>query len=473
MNTGAVVQAIASGDVADRLSSAGRQEREAGGERGFRDLLLEFANSPGAGPGEGEGGVRQPASQVGDFLDWLRNYSGMIGLGPRGDDRSPSGEKGGEMKLDGLDVKALVEALNTGDGAAALAALAGRAAGEAIAADPAVGQGVRRTSDASEAGPEEIILAALAGAAGSSDGEPVTPERRVIDATVTVLGRETHLAPPETVQSASAPSQWAVELAVRRSLAALPPAAPEVAPPLAGAKPLPGVSAVVSAPPSGVSATADAQLGSDGFGNNAPPRDEEAAPILVTEAGGALATSGASADANLPSGLMQQIASRVAGEAGATYIQEARPAAAPAFAVRPDSAVKVLHLQLQPAELGTVSIRMSVKDNTLRLDLEVGRGDTAHLIQRERETLSALLRSAGYSIDGLDIRIAEQPTGGQGGNGQSGLQMQGGQSGSSQPDTRLPGERSQEERRGSSHGNRGNRDEEQANQASGSGGIYL
>ena len=99
----------------------------------------------------------------------------------------------------------------------------------------------------------------------------------------------------------------------------------------------------------------------------------------------------------------QQIADRVASEAG-TLTQAGRPDA-PAFGVKHESAAKVLHIQLQPEGLGTVTIRMSVKDQALRLDLEVGRGETAHLIQRDRDTLSALLRSAGYMIDGVEVRV--------------------------------------------------------------------
>ena len=71
-----------------------------------------------------------------------------------------------------------------------------------------------------------------------------------------------------------------------------------------------------------------------------------------------------------------QIADRVASEASTLTAQTGRPDA-PAFAVKHEPAVKVLHIQLQPEGLGTVTIRMSVKDQALRLDLEVGRGETA------------------------------------------------------------------------------------------------
>jgi chemotaxis protein MotD len=146
--------------------------------------------------------------------------------------------------------------------------------------------------------------------------------------------------------------------------------------------------------------------------------------------------------------------------------------------VKHEAAAKVLHLQLQPEGLGTVTIRMSVKDQALRLDLEVGRGETAHMIQRDRDALSALLRSAGYMIDGVEVRVAD--AGGanaQGGNGQANTPMHGGgQSGSSQPEGRSPGERSQDgrnERGNNAFGSGRNGEDEQARHTARSGGVYI
>jgi hypothetical protein len=143
--------------------------------------------------------------------------------------------------------------------------------------------------------------------------------------------------------------------------------------------------------------------------------------------------------------------------------------------VKHESAVKVLHIQLQPDGLGTVTIRMSVKDQALRLDLEVGRGETARLIQNDRETLSALLRSAGYLVDGVDVRLAD-PGGAnaQTGGGQSNTPTQGGgQSGSSQEEARSSGERPQDERRNNAFGNGSNGEDEKAGHAARGSGVYI
>ena len=175
--------------------------------------------------------------------------------------------------------------------------------------------------------------------------------------------------------------------------------------------------------------------------------------------------------------VVQQIADKITTEAGQLLGQTARPelrglGLTQSFA----SPVKVIHIQLQPEGLGAVSIRLSVKDQSLQVSLEADRGETAGLIQRERDTLSTLLRSAGYLIDGVDVRTA-----GPGGatappmDGQGGLQMQGGgQSRGSLGDGRPQGTGSHDDRTGSGFGNRRNGEEEQARNSGGrGGGLYV
>ncbi len=157
--------------------------------------------------------------------------------------------------------------------------------------------------------------------------------------------------------------------------------------------------------------------------------------------------------------------------------QATRPdAPAPGLGQQFGSPVKVIHLELQPEGLGAVSIRLAVKDQELHLSLEVGRGDTATLIQRDRDTLSALLRSAGYLIDGVDVRMAG-PSGLAAApmDGQSGMQMSGGaHSRGSQPEDRAPGAGPQDNSRGSGSGNRHNGEDDQIGRNRGrGGGLYV
>jgi hypothetical protein len=142
----------------------------------------------------------------------------------------------------------------------------------------------------------------------------------------------------------------------------------------------------------------------------------------------------------------QQIADRIITEAGALSDPSSRTASMPGQPAK--SALKVLHLQLQPLDLGTVTIRMELKDSELSLHVEAERADTADLIRNDQDTLSKLLRSAGYSVDPSSVRVAEadrtaasQQTGQ--GAGQSGTQSgfqssQQSQSGASQRNDQQP-----------------------------------
>lgn len=102
----------------------------------------------------------------------------------------------------------------------------------------------------------------------------------------------------------------------------------------------------------------------------------------------------------------QQIADRILTEAGT----------GPEFVSRVDTtpdptgiktALKVLHIQLQPADLGTVTVRMELKHSELSLQVEAERADTADMIRNDQDTLSKLLRSAGYNIDTASVRVAD------------------------------------------------------------------
>jgi len=114
----------------------------------------------------------------------------------------------------------------------------------------------------------------------------------------------------------------------------------------------------------------------------------------------------------------------------------------------PDGPVKVLLIQLQPAELGTVTVRMALKHDTLEVRLEVSRQDTAERIRHDREALSKMLQAAGYAVDNVAVQVVDvdksfttlqtQHSGNTGSNGQSALPGQS-QSGWSQADGRSSG----------------------------------
>ena len=103
-----------------------------------------------------------------------------------------------------------------------------------------------------------------------------------------------------------------------------------------------------------------------------------------------------------------QIADRVAREVSA-YVDTTRPPAPTEASAKLVSSgvVRVLHIELQPADLGTVMVRMSLKDDALHLQLDAGREQTARLLQKDRETLTSVLRAAGYHIDGVSVRVTD------------------------------------------------------------------
>ena len=101
----------------------------------------------------------------------------------------------------------------------------------------------------------------------------------------------------------------------------------------------------------------------------------------------------------------QQIANRIAAEVSAFEVVDRIQPEPNQVAAKP--VLKVLQIQLQPAELGTVSIRMELREGVLELHVEAAKAETAEIIRGDRDTLSNLLRSSGYNIDANTIRVAE------------------------------------------------------------------
>lgn len=73
--------------------------------------------------------------------------------------------------------------------------------------------------------------------------------------------------------------------------------------------------------------------------------------------------------------------------------------------------LRVLQVQLQPAELGIVTISLSLKADALELHIDAMRADTADLLRRDREVLSDLLRQTGYDVDTVSVRVADPDAG--------------------------------------------------------------
>ncbi|MBN8910858.1 MAG: flagellar hook-length control protein FliK [Rhizobiales bacterium] len=63
--------------------------------------------------------------------------------------------------------------------------------------------------------------------------------------------------------------------------------------------------------------------------------------------------------------------------------------------------VKVLNLELKPANMGSVTVRLALKDNAITVHIEAQRAETLAVIERERGALTDALASAGYDVDGI------------------------------------------------------------------------
>lgn len=117
----------------------------------------------------------------------------------------------------------------------------------------------------------------------------------------------------------------------------------------------------------------------------------------------------APAAAGLPmlSPVVRQIA---AGLAGQPQIAAASAPFSSAMALRGVAgANKVITIALAPADLGTVEVRLSLREDVLELRMSVSSPSTAHLLAQDRDALTAILRRAGYLVDGVSIQIAESP----------------------------------------------------------------
>jgi len=124
----------------------------------------------------------------------------------------------------------------------------------------------------------------------------------------------------------------------------------------------------------------------------------------------------------------QQVAQRIVTEAASTPAFARHLAGADQPVGKP--ALKILQIQLQPADLGTVTVRMEMKDADLVLHVEADRAATAEMIRSDQDSLSKLLRASGYNVDTGSIRVVEGDRGAaaqqnnQQGGGQPNLQSQ-------------------------------------------------
>jgi len=122
----------------------------------------------------------------------------------------------------------------------------------------------------------------------------------------------------------------------------------------------------------------------------------------------ALSQVGAAGAVRSSTSLVQQIATGIADELAAPRGAAVWTADEAGGASRLlDGPVKVLHIELEPADLGKVTVRLSLKDNVLDVHLEASHRETADAIVKDRALLSNALRAAGYAVDAITAQAAE------------------------------------------------------------------
>ncbi len=145
------------------------------------------------------------------------------------------------------------------------------------------------------------------------------------------------------------------------------------------------------------------------------PDASQPAPAVETAAGNPQQATA------VPPRPAQQIADRIAAEA--SFLDSASQVAFEPAQSGSSSPVKVLQIQLQPADLGTVTVRLELKQSELEVHVEASRAETADMLRSDKDALSNLLRSAGYNVDAGSIRVVEgDRSGATGQGGQQGAQ---------------------------------------------------
>ena len=161
---------------------------------------------------------------------------------------------------------------------------------------------------------------------------------------------------------------------------------------------------------------ADAARGaSAGTDSTEAPRPERPhADPTPQAAANAAANATAPLPAPPPASPLRQIVDAVAAQLPAAPVSQARPLPTSAEA----GPLKILTLQLHPAELGSVLVRMRLQDGRLEMSLRTSREETAERLRKEGDLLSGLLREAGYEPEAVTIQAGSTGPGESGARGQ-------------------------------------------------------
>ncbi len=70
------------------------------------------------------------------------------------------------------------------------------------------------------------------------------------------------------------------------------------------------------------------------------------------------------------------------------------------------SAVKTLDLQIEPPDLGTVNVKISLSDGGLQVEVQASQSTTRDLLEKDKQELTDRLADTGYTVASVDISLA-------------------------------------------------------------------
>jgi chemotaxis protein MotD len=129
----------------------------------------------------------------------------------------------------------------------------------------------------------------------------------------------------------------------------------------------------------------------------------------------------------------QQVANAVVSELKGSPVPAASAAAdlVGAQSNAPDQPVKILTVNLEPPDLGNVTVRLRLVGTEVSVQLAAQRRDTSTMLDQQRDQIRDLMQSAGYVADVAPVQHGSLD-GFQAGSGQSQSQLAGQQQQSSQ-----------------------------------------
>jgi flagellar hook-length control protein FliK len=64
---------------------------------------------------------------------------------------------------------------------------------------------------------------------------------------------------------------------------------------------------------------------------------------------------------------------------------------------------KILHIELRPVELGSITVKLRLSQGGMEIRLEASRAETAQMLANDKDALREVIKASGYSIDAVSV----------------------------------------------------------------------